>query len=113
MDKDLQNFISGQKLLVLSTVDKDQPWISNFYFSTDDNLNIYLVTGPETNHSKQIETNSKVAFSIPWFDENNLGNRKAVQGKGEMLRIVDDEEIKAALEVHLKKYPAWKGCYQF
>ena len=79
------------------------------YFSADRDLNLFFVSPPDTNHSKHIKENSYVAFSIPWFDENDLGNRKAIQGIGVCTRITNAGDIARLLKNHYKYYPLWKN----
>lgn len=111
---DLAKFIKSQKLLVLSTVDENgQPWISNVYFSADDELNLFFVSPTDTKHSKHIAKNPHVAFSIPWYDEMNLANRKAIQGIGACKRITSAKETIRLLKNHYQYYPLWKDAITY
>jgi uncharacterized protein YhbP (UPF0306 family) len=108
IDQDLQRFIRSRKLLTIATVDADaKPWVCNVYFSTDQDLRFCFVTPPSTNHSQHIEQEPAVAFSTAWYDENDLSNRKAIQGRGNCRLLTSEAEIQAALQPHLDKYPDW------
>lgn len=112
--KELTEFLKKQKLLVLSTVDKKgKPWVSNVYYSVDGDLNLFFVSPPSTNHSKHVSENRDVAFSIAWYDEKNLANRKAVQGTGVCKRITRPGEIVRLLKNHSKYYPLWKSIITY
>lgn len=109
MNKLLKDFLDSQKLLIISTSDSDRnPWIANVYFSCNDDLGLLFFSSPKSKHSEHIKNNSNVAFSTVWFDENNLGNRKGIQGRGECRLIEDLDEIEKHLENHYKSYPSWK-----
>lgn len=109
IDSNLLNFIQEQKLMVIATTDeKNKPWICNVYYSSDNDLNFYIVSPSDTNHSRHLIDRPEVAFSIVWYDKNNLSNRLAIQGKGKMVLVKGVSENIAALKVHHKKYPEWK-----
>lgn len=108
MQKDkLLEFLKSQKLLVIATHDKT-PWVCSVYYSINNNFEIFYVSPPHTNHSKHIEKNPEVAFSISWYNENDLTDRKAVQGKGKCELLTDENKIKELLENHHKYYSLWK-----
>lgn len=105
----LLNFLQSQKLLVISTIgDEGKPWIANVYFSCTENFELVFFSSPKTKHSQNIKLNPNVAFSTVWFDQNNLGNRKGVQGAGECTLIEDLEVTEKYLGNHYKFFPSWK-----
>lgn len=111
MDKQvLQHFFGKQHLLTLATVDASgkQPWLANMYFVADEELNLYFVSAKETNHSLHIAENDKVAFTTAWYDPDNLGDRKAIQGKGKCELMKNWGEIAKVLKLFHAKYPDWK-----
>jgi len=108
MSKDkLLDFLKSQKLLIIATYN-ETPWVCNVYYSINDNFDIFFVSPPDTNHSKHIDKNPDVAFSISWYNEKDLTDRKAVQGKGKCEILNDENKIKELLENHNKFYPLWK-----
>lgn len=114
MQKDkLLEFLKSQKLLVIATQDENSPWICSVYYSINNNFEIFYVSSPKTNHSKHIEKNAEVAFSISWYNENDLTDRKAVQGKGKCEFLTDENKIKELLENHHKYYSLWKEVITF
>lgn len=105
----LIEFINRQRLMVIATTGDDQkPWVCNVYYSSDEELNFYIISPTDTAHSIHVQERPEVAFSIAWYDENNLGNRKAVQGKGIFELLSGVPANIAALNIHHKKYPEWK-----
>jgi len=112
--KHLQEFLEDRKLLTIATVDSEgNPWASNVYYSIDDDLNIFFVSPPDTNHSQHIERDPRVSFSVVWYDEDNLVDRKAVQGIGDCKKVTNPKEIMKFLKNHHKTYPIWKNALTY
>ena len=113
MGKDnLLKFLKSQKLLVLAS-SSQTPWISNLFYGVDENFKIYFVSNEETKHSKQILENSRVAFSIAWFNTEDSEDRKGVQGTGTCKIAQIDEEITRGVELHNLKFPEFKDKITF
>ena len=109
MDKNLIDFLKNQKLLAIATIDhENKPWIANVYYSVDGDLNLFFVSPQDTNHSKHIQNNSRVAFTISWYNKDNLSDRKAVQGRGVCRLLENPKEIVRFLTNHYKYFPSWK-----
>lgn len=112
--KEIIEYLRNRKLLVLSTVDENgNPWTCNVYFSINKDFNLFFVSALEAKHSQHIAKNSKVSFSVPWFDEKNLANRKAVQGTGVCQRVTNAKEIIKLLKNHYKYYPSWQNAITY
>lgn len=106
----LFDFMSSQKFLVLATVDEEgKPWIANVYFSVNEEFELFFVSPASTKHSKHIGKNPSVAFSTVWHDQDDLGNRKGIQGTGICERITNPLEITRHLDHHYKYFPAWRS----
>jgi len=109
MDKQLLDFLKQQKLVAIATVDEaGLPWIANVYYSVNDKGQLFFVTAPETRHGQHLLKNSKVAFTISWYNISNLGDRKAVQGTGTCARLNNPVEITKFLLNHYIYFPSWK-----
>jgi len=95
MDKNLIDFLKKQKLVAIATIDhENKPWIANVYYSVDEDLNLFFVSPQDTNHSKHIQKNSEVAFTISWYNKDNLSDRKAVQGRGVCRLLENPKDLK-------------------
>ena len=106
---ELLKFLKFCKLMVIATVDHEStPWVCNVYYSVTNDFKLFFVSPTDSLHSKHIAQNSRVAFSIPWYDENDLGNRKAVQGIGVCTRVTNWIEAARFLRNHYIYYPLWK-----
>jgi len=102
--ENLLEFLKSQRLIVLAS-GSETPWVSNIFYGIDNNFKIYFISGEETKHGQQILENSRIAFSIAWFNVKNHEDRKAVQGTG-ICRIADgDEEINKGVELHNLHFP--------
>ena len=76
---EVEQIISGIKYAVLATVSEDgQPWNTPFFASIDKDLNIYWDSSTESQHSRNIQANSKVFIVI--FDSITEIEGKTKQG---------------------------------
>lgn len=101
--KELLDFLNSQKILVFSTYD-DKIWITNVYFSSNDGCEFFFISENKSKHSKDLVNNSNVAFSVSWFDENNLSNRKGIQGEGVCTEILEDTKLDEAVKLYGDKF---------
>lgn len=88
--------LEDNQLLSLATITpKSKAYISTHYFCYDENLRLYILTPPQTNHSSHMEENTTIAASI--FDSYQLFGTKAqglqLFGSGE--KCEGDESLKA------------------
>lgn len=112
--KDLQEFLNSKKLLIIATVGEDgNPWTCNVYYSADSKSNLFFVSPTNTKHIQHLEHNSRVSFSIPWYDENDLTNRKAIQGTGTCKQLRSPSKIISSLKNHSKYFPLWKDVITY
>lgn len=85
--QDISDFIKLNGIMTLTTQSKDGPWACTVYYGVDNNINLYIVTDPNSTHGKYLKTNNHVAFTI--FDSHQkIFNPKAgIQGKGICERV--------------------------
>jgi uncharacterized protein YhbP (UPF0306 family) len=109
MDTALLSFLQEQRLLTLATVSTDGfPWVSNVYYSITDKGEIFYISPTTTNHSKHVVANKEVAFSVAWYEKDNMENRKSVQGRGICSQVTNFAKISRLISNHLSFYPDWK-----
>ncbi len=106
--KTVIQFLKSQKLMTVASQDKDNIWVANAYIGVDDKATIYFISPKDTKHSKMINKNQNVAFSIAWFEPNNHKNRKAVQGLGVCRQTNNALEIATAVKLLYKNFPDLK-----
>jgi uncharacterized protein YhbP (UPF0306 family) len=95
-------------------VGKDgKPWLSNVFYSSDTNLNLFFVSPNDTNHIQHLSGQNEIAFSISWYDQNDLNNRKAIQGTGTCQQVKNPTRIIQFLQNHAKYFPLWKDLITY
>lgn len=88
-----EDFIKNHNLLTIATCDKNSPWVANVFYYSDENLNLYFLSGNKSLHSQHIEKNDKVAISI-YDHDSKWGEVKGVQMKGKVEELKLIEAIK-------------------
>ena len=83
----LKEFLSANKLMQLATVGENGPWICNVYFVADEEGNLYWTSARSRQHSKEIQSNQKVAATIV----HDLESKQAVQIAGEAYEVALDD----------------------
>lgn len=74
----IKKYLENHFQLVLATNGKF-PWICTLYYSIDNDLNIYFLTGPATIHGKQIARNAKVAVAVSDSPQTPNSKKKGLQ----------------------------------
>ena len=92
------DFLAKNKLMAVATYG-DHPWIATVYYTFDDKLNIYFLSGPETLHVRQIIENPKVAVAIADSRQSIGKPKKGLQLYGIAEQISGIEKIKYALKL--------------
>ncbi|MCA9380852.1 pyridoxamine 5'-phosphate oxidase family protein [Candidatus Dojkabacteria bacterium] len=100
----IKTFLENNKLVTIATEDSGNPWICNVYYASDDDLNLYFLSSIEENHSKHIEENNNIAFTVVWFNPDNLSDRKSVQAKGKIEIVGVGKELIHGLKIYTKKF---------
>jgi uncharacterized protein YhbP (UPF0306 family) len=83
----ITDFLKSHGILTLAVSHNDKPWVCTLYYGLDDDLTMYLVSDPGSDHGQVIAQNPKVAFNI--FDSRQPITlpKQGVQGKG-TIRLV-------------------------
>lgn len=71
----LLTYLKSQKLMTLATRG-DRPWVATVYYVVDDDLSLYLLTSPKTEHGQNIAQSDQVAGNI--FDSHQEVTDKKV-----------------------------------
>jgi len=105
--RSLQDFLDDQLLMSLATSDKFSLWCATVYYLSDNDLNLYFISGNHTDHVKNILKNHKVAFSIT--DKNHSEDVLSVQARGFCERV-GESRLSKTLEKWNTKFPEKKFC---
>lgn len=104
MKEQLLAFLQSQKVLILAS-QGEETWVTNVFYVIDPQFTVYFVSDAETKHSRHIQENPHVAYSVVTYDEDDLTNRKAIQGLGTCAIVEDLDELQRAIALHNKEYP--------
>lgn len=105
----IRQYIKEGRMLQIATVNGDQPWSCTVYYASDENLNLYWISKPDTRHSKEIQKHSKVAASIPIkFDDLTV---VGLQLEGDA-RIVEDKEARDKVKLYSDKFNRGEQWYK-
>ena len=61
---DIFKFIKANGIMSLATQSAKGPWVNTVYYGTDKDMNLFIVTDPNSIHGRNFTKNGKVAFNI-------------------------------------------------
>jgi uncharacterized protein YhbP (UPF0306 family) len=109
VDTLVRRYLKEGKLLHIATVDGEQPWSCIVYYASDEDLNIYWISKPDTRHSRELSSNAKVAASIPIkFDDLTV---IGVQLEGDAELVEDASEVKDKSRIYSDKFGRGEQWY--
>lgn len=71
----------------LATQSVNGPWVCTVYYGIDKDMNLYIVTDPNSIHGKNIAKNPKVAFNIFDSRQKIINNKVGLQGGGKCQKV--------------------------
>lgn len=86
----------------------DDPWICVVYYVMDENLNLYFISDPETEHSQAIAENNNVSAAIYDSHQEVSDKKVGVQIMGEVSVVGGLGKIKWFFEMWAKINPGNK-----
>ena len=98
-------FLKKHTTLTLATVDREAwPQAASVFYTSDEALNIYWVSGEKSRHSQNLERVSRIAVTIhnetwDWRDIHG------VQIDGQARRVIDPDETDRAWALFRDKFP--------
>jgi len=103
--KSVLSILRENKLLSLATFDvkNKQPCVCSAYYVYDDDLNLYIWTGPNTKHAKNIVKNPKVAVNIANTKQKWGSLLRGLQIEGKARRLKTSEILTPA-KLYVKRY---------
>jgi len=103
--EDVFKFIKGSGIMTLATQSKDGPWACTVYYGVDENMNLYIVTDPNSVHGKNMAKDNRVAFNI--FDSQQKIDKpkRGVQGSGTIEIVKGIINVTKALALWHKQNP--------
>lgn len=68
----------------LATQSRKGPWVCTVYYGMDKDMNLYIVTDPNSIHGKDFSKNNKIAFNIFNSHQKITKPKKGIQGRGQI-----------------------------
>ena len=98
-------FLKKHTTLTIATVDREAwPQAASVFYTSDEALNVYWVSGEKSRHSQNLERVSRIAVTIhnetwDWRDIHG------VQFEGPARRVIDPDETDRAWALFRDKFP--------
>ncbi|MFZ1720991.1 MAG: pyridoxamine 5'-phosphate oxidase family protein [Microgenomates group bacterium] len=108
----ISDFIKSNTQMTIATYG-DSPWIATVYYSSDDALNLYFLSDPDTIHCHHIKVNPNVAVSIADSPQAPSSNKIGLQISGIAEQISDKKKIVHALDLWRKTLGVTSNAYTY
>lgn len=108
----IKKFIKSRYQMVIATSD-DHLWTATLYYSTDDDLNIYFLSSPDTIHGRHIAINPSVAVNITDAPQYPTSKKKGVQIYGVAQQVIGKQKIVHALSLWKKTLNIKSEIYSY
>lgn len=105
LEKLIREYLDKGALMQVATANGSQPWLCNVWYSYDDDLNFYFISGNHRRHCEEIRNNEKVAGAIVHSTFNKLGQLGrgiTFEGTAEELSPLKSGK---AFDNYLKRWP--------
>ena len=103
---ELQAFLTSQSTMALATAGEEdgRPQVAPLFFASDEALNLYWISSPDSRHSVNIAdwNDASAAIYAHTWDWSGI---KGVQVSGDAMAVRDDDERRRALELYRAKFP--------
>jgi len=96
--------LNNNFLLTLSTANKNHPFSSTAFYVFDKQFNLYIWTGKDTLHSKNIDLNQKIAINIYNSKQIWGSDLNGLQALG-IASVTGAKDLLMAGALYLKRYP--------
>ena len=101
---ELQHYLEAAQLMVVACSKDNTPYASTVYFSFDEDLHIYFMSGTHRRHSKEILENPHVSLAIASHRFKWTDKKEGLQIEGTCVLLKGDE-AKAAFENYALRFP--------
>jgi uncharacterized protein YhbP (UPF0306 family) len=102
----LRDFLAAQSTLVLGTAGEQDgaPQVAPLFFASDDQLNLYWISDPDSRHSANLSDWNKAAAAI-YVQTWDWTGIKGLQIEGSACPVTTDGERERALALYRAKFP--------
>ncbi len=98
----IREIISENQLLSMATAKGEEPHINTAFYAFDDELNLYILTPPDTRHGENLGENNSVAVDVHDSHQEWTDDKQGLQVFGEAEKV---ESISKALRIYTDRYP--------
>lgn len=110
LKKVIEKDIREARMMQVATSVNGQPWNCTVYYASDDALNLYWISMPDTRHSLELGMNSKVSVAIPVKFDDMTVRGLSLEGTAE--EITDAEIIKEKVKLYSDKFSRGDDWYK-
>ncbi len=103
----LLSYLKKHTLMSIATFDK-KPWIATVYYVFDNNLNLYFVSPPSSEHCQALENNDQVACSIADSGQIASSQKTGLQVRGKASKVSSWKKVKWMLKMFYRINPEAK-----
>jgi len=105
INKSVSDILNENKLLSLATAKiVERPWVNHCYFAFDEEMKLYILTYPKSEHMDNISNNPNVAVSIADSTQDSDGYKRGIQLVG-VCRVVDEVELQSCIDIYTSRFP--------
>ena len=90
--QEISKYMIRNNILSLAVSKQIKPWLCTLYYGIDKDLNIYVITDPNSINGEVIEKNANIAINIFDSHQNITNTPKGIQETGTI------EPVKGAIE---------------
>jgi len=103
--KDIFKFLKSNGILTLAVALNNSPWVCTLYYGIDEEMNLYVVTDPNSEHGKIMAANQKVSVNIFDSGQKITESKRGLQGRGTIKMIKGKSAVATALAIWHKANP--------
>lgn len=108
----LQNYLNSERLMTIAT-QGEHIWVATVYYISDNDLNLYFISPPDSEHVKHIKSNSEVACAIANSNQGAGKLKIGLQLYGNASEEKGLDTIKWMLKMYNKLHPTTKDALNF
>lgn len=107
LNESISDILDSNTLMSVATIVENRSWIHTAYYCFNSTLELFMLTDPNAQHSKNVEKNSSVAIAISDSRQSWDENKKGLQifGKCEKAR---GAKIAEALKLYVLRFAGLK-----
>ena len=108
----LLEYLRKHRLMTLSTYDEG-PWVSTVYYAVHEDLNLYFISDPSSNHCQHIAKNPQISCAIADSRQKVTDKKTGVQLKGQVSYLADPAKIQKVLAMWNTANPGFEQVINF